>query len=351
MVPGEIAVIDHRDLDAVAAESLIAAKVAAVLNAAPATSGRYPNLGPKILTEHGVVLIDRLGSGIMKLSEGQLVSLDRDEVWSGGTLVGRGRLFTKDVAWRLNGQAEAALPKRLGSFLDNTLHYAGRESGLFFKKPRLPDINVFQLGRPAVVVVRGSRHREDLRRLSKFILVSRPTLVGVDGGADALREMGWNPDLIIGDMDSVSDQSLRTARERLVHAYRDGRAPGLIRLKRLGLNGKVWAFPGTSEDIALLLAYEFGARPIVAVGSHSSPIDFLEKGRPGMGSTLLVRMKLGTALIDARGLSDLLPAPVLGLGSVSLMALAPAAAALIVSPGFRLLKKILWLKVRLAFGI
>ena len=131
----------------------------------------------------------------------------------------------------------------------------------------------------------------------------KPILVGVDGGADALMEFGYTPDVIVGDMDSVSDEALRKAKEIVVHAYTDGRAPGLKRIQDLGLEAVVFPAPGTSEDIAMLTAYEYGAELIVAVGTHSNMIDFLEKGRPGMASTFLVRLKIGSKLVDAKGVN------------------------------------------------
>ena len=126
-----------------------------------------------------------------------------------------------------------------------------------------------------------------------------------DGGGDAF-ECGYRPDLFVGDMDSVSDRALLQAREVVVHAYSDGRGiPGRERLEKLGVQYRVFSSPGTSEDIALLMAYELGAALIVAIGAHSSVLEFLEKGRKGMSSTFLVRLKVGDRLVDAKGVSRL----------------------------------------------
>jgi uncharacterized membrane-anchored protein len=130
-------------------------------------------------------------------------------------------------------------------------------------------------------------------------------LIGVDGGADALLDRGAVPDLIIGDFDSVSERALRCGAQLIVHGFTDGRAPGAERLDELGLPYTVFSAPGTSEDVAMLLAYEKGAELMVAVGTHNSMVEFLDKGRAGMASTFLVRMKVGDALVDAKGVSRL----------------------------------------------
>ena len=191
-------------------------------------------------------------------------------------------------------------------FVENTLEYARKEKGFILGAVRFPDLKTEFAGRPALVVVRGPGYREDLRTIVSYIDEVRPVTIGVDGGADALIELGFTPDVIVGDMDSVSDEALRSGAELVVHAYPDGRAPGRERLASLGLEGFEVASVGTSEDIALLMAYELGASLIVAVGTHSNIVDFFEKGRRGMASTFLVRLKVGSILVDAKGLSQVL---------------------------------------------
>jgi uncharacterized membrane-anchored protein len=155
------------------------------------------------------------------------------------------------------------------------------------------------------VVARGPGDERDLRILRSYIRDFKPVLVGVDGGADALRAAGYKPDLIVGDMDSVSDEALRSGAELVVHAYPGGFAPGRERLDGLGLPSSVLPGPGISEDVAILLAYEKGAELIVAVGTHFNLIEFLERNRAGMSSTFLTRLKVGEILVDARGVSRL----------------------------------------------
>src|SRR5687768_5849398 len=133
----------------------------------------------------------------------------------------------------------------------------------------------------------------------------KPLLVAVDGGADALMDFGMKPDMIIGDMDSVTTEGLLSGAELVVHAYAGGAAPGLERLEALGVDALVFEATGTSEDIAMLLAYEKGAELIVAVGTHANMIEFMDKGRKGMASTFLTRLRVGPILVDAKGVGRL----------------------------------------------
>lgn len=304
---GDIAVIDHCDLDEVAAQSLIAARVKAVINAQPFSSGKYPNLGPQLLVEHGIPLLDNAGPAVFDcLEDGEVIRLVDGEVQRpDGDVVTRGTVLTADVVRRQMARAQSNLTPLVEQFIDNTLAFARRDKGFVLGQVEFPRLKTAFAGRHVVVVVRGHNYRADLLAIRSYIEEVRPVLVGVDGGADALVEMGYQPDLIVGDMDSVSDTTLCSGAELLVHAYPDGKAPGLKRLEKLGLEAETVPAPGTSEDIALLLAYEQGAHLIVAVGTHSNIIDFLEKGRPGMASTFLVRLKVGSILVDARGVSEL----------------------------------------------
>ncbi|MCL5292812.1 MAG: putative cytokinetic ring protein SteA, partial [Actinobacteria bacterium] len=209
------------------------------------------------------------------------------------------------------------------------------------------------VGRHALVVVRGYSYKPDLQALRSYIREIKPVLIGVDGGADALLAKGYQPDIIIGDMDSVSDEALRSGAELIVHAFTGGRAPGLERLAKLGLTGSLFEAMGTSEDIALLLAYEKGAELIVAVGTHANLIEFLDKGRGGMASTFLVRLKVGSRLVDAKGVNKLYRRGVKISHLIVLIAAAVAALTTIFfsSPVTRQTMRLLILRVRLIIGI
>jgi uncharacterized membrane-anchored protein len=301
--PGDVAVIDHVDIDRVSADSLVACRVAAVVNAAPSTSGRYPNLGPEILVDAGIPLVDGVGKEVLSaVKEGTAVRVDGNRLLrEDGTVVAEG---TEQTAESM-AEARAGLSVQLEAFATNTMEYMKRERALLLDGVGVPDVATRIEGRHVLVVVRGYDYKEDLQALRSYIRDYRPVLIGVDGGADALVEAGYRPDMIIGDMDSVSDDVLKSGAEVVVHAYADGRAPGLARVQDLGVEAITFPAAATSEDIAMLLADEKGATLIVAVGTHATLVEFLDKGRGGMASTFLTRLRLGGKLVDAKGVSRL----------------------------------------------
>lgn len=304
--PGEIAVIDHVDLDRVSAEALAACRPTAVINAAPSISGRYPNLGPEILLEAGIPLVDDVGAEILStLKDGAQVRIDNGGIYLGARLVATGTAQDASTVSMAMTQARAGLAVQLEAFADNTMEFLRRERELLLDRIGVPDIRTDLDGRHALIVVRGYHYKEDLHTLRSYIREFRPVLIGVDGGADAIIESGHRPDMIVGDMDSVSDATLRCGAEIVVHAYRDGRAPGLERVQELGVQPVVFPATGTSEDVAMLLADDKGATIIVAVGTHATLVEFLDKGRSGMASTFLTRLRVGGKLVDAKGVSQL----------------------------------------------
>ncbi|GAB3589091.1 putative cytokinetic ring protein SteA [Calidifontibacter terrae] len=304
--PGDIAVINHRDLDRVSAEALVACRPHAVVNAAPSTSGRYPNVGPGIIIAAGIPLLDNVGETVMTVEEGSRGQVLESDLRIGDTVVATGVALTPELVEESLEVARAGLSEQIAAFAENTMDYLQQEKDLLLNGIGVPDIRTKIDGRPVLIVVRGYHYREDIATLRSFIRDFRPVLIGVDGGADALLEAGHRPDMIVGDMDSVSDRALRSGAELVVHAYRDGRAPGLSRVEELGITDAI-VFPatGTSEDIAMLVADDAGADLIVAVGTHATLVEFLDKGRSGMASTFLTRLRVGSKLVDAKGVSQL----------------------------------------------
>ncbi|MCW2506901.1 MAG: thiamine pyrophosphokinae, catalytic region [Modestobacter sp.] len=332
--PGDIAVIDHVDVDRVSADSLVACKVGAVINAAPSTSGRYPNLGPGILVDAGIPLVDGVGKELLtQVKEGTALRVEGNKVYAGETLVAEGVEQTPETVAEAMAEARAGLSVQLEAFAANTMEYMMRERALLLDGVGVPDVATQIEGRHVLLVVRGYDYKEDLQALRPYIRDYRPVLIGVDGGADALKEAGYQPDMIIGDMDSVSDSVLRCGAEVVVHAYADGRAPGLQRVLDLGVEAITFPAAATSEDIAMLLADEKGATLIVAVGTHATLVEFLDKGRGGMASTFLTRLRLGGKLVDAKGVSRLYRSRISTLALVLLVlaALVSITAALAVS--------------------
>jgi uncharacterized membrane-anchored protein len=332
--PGDIAIIDHVDIDRVAGDALVAAAPAAVINVSPSISGRYPNLGPEAIVKASIPLIDGVGSDVFELlREGQRIRIDGDTLYRDDDVVATGTRQDFDSVAAAMAEARAGLSLQLEAFAANTMEYMKRERDLLLDGVGVPAVRTDIEGKHCLIVVRGYDYRDDLDVLSSYIREFRPVLIGVDGGADALVEAGYTPDMIIGDMDSVSDDVLRCGAEVVVHAYPDGRAPGLTRVEGLGIDAVTFPAAATSEDIAMLLADEKGATLIVAVGTHATLVEFLDKGRAGMASTFLTRLRVGGKLVDAKGVSRLYRQRVSSVSLIFLVgsALCALAAAMAVS--------------------
>ena len=304
----EIALIDHEDIDSVSAQMLIDAHIAAVVNVRESISGRYPNSGPSLLLAAGIPILDNVGEEVFrKIKEGEQVEIDGSLLRRNGTVLGNGDELTKQSVEIQLEACKANMNEELERFAENTLSYILKEKSLLLDPTNLPELRTKIADRQALIVVRGEGYKEDLATVRNYLREVRPILIGVDGGADALLEIGLKPDIIVGDMDSISDEALASGAEIVAHAYTDEKrgCPGKARLEKLKIPYKIAVVSGTSEDLAMLIAYEKGAELIVAVGTHSNLIDFLDKGRRGMSSTFLVRLKVGNRLVDARGVSKL----------------------------------------------
>jgi uncharacterized membrane-anchored protein len=356
---GDIAVINHRDLDRIAAESLIAAGVAAIVNADESMSGRYPNGGPERVLAARVPLLDAVGPGVMDaVRDGEEVEIRDDALWRNGEKVATGELMTAREIEQRTEEARLRIGTELRAFARNTLEFIDKEAERSFEPLQLPPLETKIRGRQALVVVRGLDYKSDLRALRAYIREYRPVLIAVDGGADALIDYGRTPDIIIGDFDSLSPVALHCGAELVHHVHPDGRAPGLDRLEAAGVRYERFVADGTSEDAALLLAYEAGAELIVAVGTHATMVEFLDKGRKGMASTFLTRLRLGPVLVDAKGVSSLYQGRVRPRDMVLLVVAAVAAMVAMVYAshslrvfldGFRLMFDDTWSRVRAWF--
>jgi uncharacterized membrane-anchored protein len=352
---GDIAVIDHIDLDRVAAEGLRDAGARAVVNAQPSMTGRYPNTGPLLLAMAGITVVDDCGPELLRVvPDGATVWLTDGELGVGPDVVAHG---TVRSLTDLQGEVERArrhLGDELQRFARNTLSYLEQEGHLATDAPDLPPVHTSFEGRHALIVVRGHDYRDDLVALKRsgYLREVRPVMVAVDGGADALLEVGFKPHVIIGDFDSVSPKALRSGAELIVHAYPGGRAPGAERLQAMGLPFERFELAGTSEDIAMLLAHQLGAELIVVVGTHNSMEEFLDKGRAGMASTFLVRLRVGRNLVDVKGVNRLYR-PVVRRGdavALTVAMLVALVAVTLINEPLRLWLRSLWALIRSAGG-
>ena len=347
---GEIAVINHKDIDEVAANSLVEGKIKAIVNADTTISGRYPNKGPQILSNKNIYILDNVGKEVFdRLKDDDIVEIIDNKLYLNDELIGEGEVLDKETIKQKIKLCYDNLSNELDNFIENTIEYAKKEKGFILGDLEIPKMKTNFKGRHALIVVRGQDYKVDLSTIIPYIEEMKPVLIGVDGGGDALLEFGYTPDMIVGDMDSISDECLRKCNELVVHAYPDGRAPGLKRIESLGLEATIFPAPGTSEDIAMLTAYEYGAKLIVALGTHSNMIDFLEKGRKGMASTFLVRLKIGSKLIDAKGVNLLYRSKLKlkYIWGLILAALFPVCIVAYLSPSIQQLIKLMQIKIRL----
>jgi uncharacterized membrane-anchored protein len=336
--PDDVAIVDHADLDRVSAEELADSGIRAVVNVARSTTGRFPNPGPLELVRAGIRLVDAPDAPLFDvLDDGDLVRLDGGSVWRNGTLVAEGTVLDAVSLQQALADQESRIADALEAFAENTLRHLQEEAGTLAAGIELPALRTRIRDRHALVVARGPGYKSDLRMVRPYVRDFRPVLIAVDGGADALREVGLAADLIVGDFDSVSDLALDSRAELVVHAYPGGEAPGAERLRALGLSFHTVSAPGISEDLALQLAHEKGATLIVAVGTHFNLVEFLERDRAGMASTFVTRLKVGESLVDAKGVSRLVSRRV-GIWPLAVFALAGATAivgAVLASPTLR----------------
>jgi uncharacterized membrane-anchored protein len=352
--PGDVAIIDHRDLDRVSGEDLVACGVAGVVNCAPSSTGRYPNMGPLLVVQAGIQLVDVEGDALFsQLHDGDPVVLRGGEVWRRDERLASGELQEATRVQAQTEQRRREIGEALEAFAANTVQYMIEERDLIAGRIELPRFDTDFRDRPVLIVVRGVDHKRDIKALRPYIRDVRPVLVGVDGGADALLHEGFKPHMIVGDMDSAAEGTLRCGAELVVHAYSDGRAPGREHLESLGLPYKLVPAPGTSQDIAMLIAAEKGAELIVSVGSHFNLVEFLDKNRSGMASTFLTRLRVGEILVDAKGVSRLYRprpgvAPILLLALTGIIALV---AVVLATPGLHEVADLLWLKLQVLLGI
>lgn len=323
--PGDVAVIDHLDLDAGSARLLVAGGVGAVVNAAPSISGRYPNLGPQVLVDAGVPVLDRVGPEIMRiLTDGDRLRLDGDTLYRGAHPVGRGARLGTESVFLATEQAKTGLRLQLEAFVGNAVEHLRVERDLLLDGDGVPGLATRLAGRPVVVVSVGHGWEDDLARLCPWVKAARPVLVGVDEGADAMRSRGLRPDVVVGNPDLMSEEALCSGAEVVVRGDRDGFATGLRRAEEHAPRAVVFPMTGSSEDAALLLVHAHDPALIVGVGSHHALPEFVDRGRADMAAAFLTRLKVGTRFVDAAAVAAVYrrPAPAWPLRLLAVLLLA-----------------------------
>jgi uncharacterized membrane-anchored protein len=320
--PGDIVVLDVLDLDRITADALVDAEIAAVVNASPSVSGRYPNLGPEVLVANGVTLIDETGPEVFKkIRDGAKVRLYNGGVYSGDRRLIRGTERTDQEIADLMQEAKTGLVAHLEAFAGNTIEFIRSESPLLIDGIGIPDVDV-ELRRRHVVVVADEDHAaDDLKRLKPFIKEYQPVLIGVGTGAEVLRKAGYRPQLIVGDPSELSTEVLKSGAQVVLPADADGHAPGLERIQDLGVGAMTFPAAGSATDLALLLADHHGAALLVTAG-HSANIEtFFDRARQHSNpSTFLTRLRVGEKVVDAKAVATLYHNRISG-GAIALLIL------------------------------
>jgi uncharacterized membrane-anchored protein len=298
-------VVDHVDMDRATAQALVDADVAAVVNAAPMISGRYPNLGPQILVDAGVLVVDGIGAaGLAAVGDGREVRLHDGGLHVGDTEVASGReVDGATVAAELEA-ARSGLATQLESFTHNSTAFLRREQDLLLHGRGLPRLGTPIAGRPVVVVAPGHDHLAELDLVRTFVREQQPVLIGIGAAADLLRGAGLRPDVVVLDAaadgaDRPSARTLKGARDVVVRADRGAGRPAAEALERLGVRPVVVESAANPEDAGLLLAHAGEAAVVVGVGLHATLEELLDRQRAGLASSYLTRLKLGPRLVDA----------------------------------------------------
>jgi uncharacterized membrane-anchored protein len=311
-------------------------------------------MGPLLLVQAGIHLVDLPDDALFKaLRDGDTITIRGGRVMRDGKLLATGSVQEPTAVRAATDDRRREIGDALEAFARNTIEHMLEERELLSGRIELPRFDTDFRDRPALLVVRGVDHEKDLRMLRPYIRDVKPKIIAVDGGANALLAAGFKPDMIVGDMDSASDDALRCGAELVVHAYPDGRAPGRDHLEALGLPFKLVPAPGTSQDVAMIIAAEKGAQLIVSVGSQFNLVEFLDKNRRGMASTFLTRLRLGEILVDAKGVSRLyrpLPgrSPVVFVAAAGVLCLL---AIVLLTPALRDLADLMWLKLEVVLGL
>lgn len=296
MEPGDIAVIDFRDLDRATAQAFVAAGASAVLNAAESMTGRYPNLGPLVLLEAGITLVDDLGPDVMTLLEGNKVVIKDGEVIHKGKTVATGKRMTVEAVREATSIAREGFATQIQAFAATTGEYLERESALLMSGSGLPELSISLEDRVVVVVLDDKDSPAQLRAARAWLNDTHPLVIAVDGGAEIAAQARLKPSVIVGDMEIITEKQLRSGAELIVGSG-DQHTAGADRLKRMGLDYHTVTTAASAADIAILLATMAGAKAVVTAGEHATFDDFLDRGRNGMAAAFFTRLRAGGKLI------------------------------------------------------
>lgn len=314
LAPGDIAVIHQIDLDAATARELLRRRPRAVVDTAPFISGRVANLGPGLLLDAGVELVEALEGDPTQVPDGASLRLEGGVLYDGDREVLHGTVVTgEDISRRLD-DARTGMSAQLDSFTSNAAEYLRRDQDVLLHGRGLPEVRARLKGRPALVVSADAAP-QDLKQVRRFLREEHPALVAVDGAADTLARRRLRPDVVVvreealaGIADgraAVTAKALKRAGDVVVHTRRGGESPALKRLVTLGVEPLRFTGSLSSFDVGLLLAHHGGANLVVPVGARAGLDDLVDGSPAEQASAFLTRLRVGPRLVDAAAVPQL----------------------------------------------
>lgn len=293
---GDLVAIDRRDLDATTARALLARKPWAVLNASEFISGRFANLGPRLLAEHGVTLLEADPEHVRALTDGSVVRLDGSTLYEGAVVVADVRPLTLDEVDQRMEQARTGIAAQLDSFAHTASEFLRREEGLLLHGTGAPELRTKLAGR-TVLVVGPQTTKAELRRLRTFIREQKPVVIGVDAGGDLAARVRRRVDVLVLSGPGVAeDRTLARTREVVLNGT--GEAVRR-RLEQRNLPTHEIRSSAPGADLGMLLAHLGGARLVVPTGSPGTLEEFIDNTRNDQASNVLTRLRLGGTVVEA----------------------------------------------------
>ncbi len=300
---GDVVVLDMVDLSAEAAQSLAERRVAAVVNVATSSSGRYPNLGPQLLVDAGIVLVDRVGEAVWQsLRSGDVVRVHEGAVFLGDITIATGVEMTSARVRDQLDEASSGLTNQLDSIVANAANTLRRDRAMLLEGAGIPAVATAIKGRPTVVVSDGPEAAADLKAIRSFIRDHDPVLIGVGAGADLLLDLGLRPNLLVGGGDDLSGRAIERSGE-VVIVSAAGRLDRPEQFEAHGLQPVVFTAAGTAENLAVLLADHNDAAVIVLVGAPSRLVDVVDADTADAAGTFIARLRAGSRVVDAQAVS------------------------------------------------
>lgn len=295
---GEIAVINVADLDRESAAALVTAGPVAVLNAQPSLTGRVAALGPRLILEAGIVLVDDLGQDVMSLREGQEVTVTGSKVLVDGSVIATGSVVSSDDL-DIDVADSSALFAGVDASIEDYLSKDGATVLRGLDVPQLSDLGK----RPILLVTGAADAKAELRALARWRSEVSPFVIAVDGGADVALKARLSLDLVVGDAELMSEKAIRKARSFIVRVGGDGLAPGADRLDRMGVVYDRIAMAGTSLDAALVVAAHSSAPAVVTAGVSYGEAELVDAGRSLVAPAFFSRLAVGSRLIGAQAVA------------------------------------------------